>query len=215
MIFSSIAIFSTFSLLIILTAVDIAETTYPGLVIDLGMWDVIINIICINLCWPLKYYSSMYGCTDEAASTRSGGATSDNKKQAMSDRVRKYEKSGSSGPRGRVPSLTKKYFREASGLRLQNTMSVTPLDMSRLGHRYSSTTTNRKLVESLSPNSDLPMGRMWARESSVQDRKDVDGMSRTSTMTPSAGNRKSGTDRQISDGFNDRPSISKEVVMVV
>mmetsp|Transcript_6697 Transcript_6697/g.10242 ORF Transcript_6697/g.10242 Transcript_6697/m.10242 type:complete len:403 (+) Transcript_6697:97-1305(+) len=65
--FSSLAVLSTFVFLVFITAVELLDGWYPGLLIDLGIWDVFVNFWCINLCWPIGFYFSVFGLR-----TRSG-----------------------------------------------------------------------------------------------------------------------------------------------
>ncbi|GAB5358030.1 hypothetical protein AAMO2058_000423700 [Amorphochlora amoebiformis] len=60
-IFSSIAILSTFSILVVIATIEYQDSMYTiGLVLDLGGLDLFINIVSVNCCWPLKfYYKSM------------------------------------------------------------------------------------------------------------------------------------------------------------
>ncbi|GAB5357978.1 hypothetical protein AAMO2058_000420000 [Amorphochlora amoebiformis] len=55
-IFSSIAIFSTFSILLAMASMELKENWTAGLVMELGALDLMLNIICINLCWPARFY---------------------------------------------------------------------------------------------------------------------------------------------------------------
>ncbi|GAB5373020.1 hypothetical protein AAMO2058_001714300 [Amorphochlora amoebiformis] len=56
-VFSSIAILSTFTILLLMAIFEFKDGYWTcGLVIDLGCTDLLLNIVCINLCWPVKFY---------------------------------------------------------------------------------------------------------------------------------------------------------------
>ncbi|GAB5354981.1 hypothetical protein AAMO2058_000166700 [Amorphochlora amoebiformis] len=56
-VFSSIAIFSTFGFLVTTSVFEVTEGFWSvGFLLDLGIFDVIMNLICINLCWPISFY---------------------------------------------------------------------------------------------------------------------------------------------------------------
>ncbi|GAB5356418.1 hypothetical protein AAMO2058_000288100 [Amorphochlora amoebiformis] len=56
-IFSSIAILSTFSVLVIAAAIEFHDGYWTvGLVVEMGASDIVVNTLCINLCWPMNFY---------------------------------------------------------------------------------------------------------------------------------------------------------------
>eukprot|EP00467_Chlorarachnion_reptans_P019429 CAMPEP_0114537414 /NCGR_PEP_ID=MMETSP0109-20121206/29567_1 /TAXON_ID=29199 /ORGANISM="Chlorarachnion reptans, Strain CCCM449" /LENGTH=367 /DNA_ID=CAMNT_0001721305 /DNA_START=157 /DNA_END=1261 /DNA_ORIENTATION=- len=58
---ASISIFSTFVLLVLLAYIIYTVGFIPGIVIaSVGSFDMIVNLLSINLCWPLVYYWKVF-----------------------------------------------------------------------------------------------------------------------------------------------------------
>ncbi|GAB5358044.1 hypothetical protein AAMO2058_000425100 [Amorphochlora amoebiformis] len=55
-VWASIAILSTFVFLSVNAVVDALDGWIVGFNIDLGLWDGVVNIIAVNMCWPLRFY---------------------------------------------------------------------------------------------------------------------------------------------------------------
>ncbi|GAB5357980.1 hypothetical protein AAMO2058_000420100 [Amorphochlora amoebiformis] len=76
-VYSSIAIFSTFTILLAMATMELKENWIAGYVMEIGALDLMLNVVCINLCWPLRFYAriarriylSVMGLKDESVST--------------------------------------------------------------------------------------------------------------------------------------------------
>ncbi|GAB5354979.1 hypothetical protein AAMO2058_000166600 [Amorphochlora amoebiformis] len=54
---SSIAIFSTFGFLVATSVIESKEGFWTvGFLLDIGVCDLLINLIAVNLCWPVRFY---------------------------------------------------------------------------------------------------------------------------------------------------------------
>ncbi|GAB5354978.1 hypothetical protein AAMO2058_000166500 [Amorphochlora amoebiformis] len=59
--FSSIAIISTFVTLLSQSIVEKEDGYWaPGLLMDIGWFDILINIVSVNLCWPPSFYIGLF-----------------------------------------------------------------------------------------------------------------------------------------------------------
>eukprot|EP00468_Gymnochlora_sp_CCMP2014_P010536 CAMPEP_0167765584 /NCGR_PEP_ID=MMETSP0110_2-20121227/14788_1 /TAXON_ID=629695 /ORGANISM="Gymnochlora sp., Strain CCMP2014" /LENGTH=172 /DNA_ID=CAMNT_0007653353 /DNA_START=835 /DNA_END=1349 /DNA_ORIENTATION=+ len=56
---ASVAVSSTFILLIMVIVVDEVHGFVVGILLDFGLWDMLANITSINLCWPLCFYTGV------------------------------------------------------------------------------------------------------------------------------------------------------------